>query len=141
MRSSWFSTLVSLALSLIILVACTPSLITAQSDNCHACIQRTIPTVKECTSINPTQQALLDDLIHGKKLPDYTSSYSSLATKDPVTFACLEGLMWDSVHYKAQLWSKCLDPAAACPWTEMMQYMTIITRMAAVYGAKNPPVS
>ncbi|KAI9232054.1 MAG: hypothetical protein BYD32DRAFT_429321 [Podila humilis] len=134
MRSTW-SMLASLALILIFTLASSTS---AQSDTCHACIKKTAPTVTNCTTLTPTQIDTLDKAIHGAKLYEESSGFR---VAEPAVFECLSALMWDSVHYKAVLWSKCLDPAAACSWTEMMQYMTIIPRMAAVYGAKNPPVS
>ncbi|KAG0332785.1 hypothetical protein BG004_001098 [Podila humilis] len=133
MRSTFSAILASLALLLLISFAPFSN---AQSPNCHACIQRTIPTIANCTSLTPTQLDSLDKAIHGIKLFPESSGFR---TAEPAAFECLSQLMWDIVHYKASLWSKCLDPAAGCPWPEMMQYMTIIPRIAAVYGAKNPP--
>ncbi|KAG0085333.1 hypothetical protein BGZ93_007891 [Podila epicladia] len=136
MRSSW-SILASLALFFVLAIS-SSSFTSAQSPNCHACIKRIVPTVANCTTLTPAQLNTVDLAIHGHKFGEESSTFK---TTEPAAFECLTALMWDSVHYKASLWSKCLDPASSCPWAEMMQYMTIIPRMAAVYGAKNPPLN
>ncbi|KAG0338388.1 hypothetical protein BG000_004061 [Podila horticola] len=130
MRSS-FSFLVVLISTLIALTAFTTQ---AQSTNCHTCIQKAIPAVANCTTLTPTQLTTVDDIIHGAN-----KDPSSFKTQDPASFNCLVGLMWDSIQYKGQLWGKCLSPDTACPWAEMMQYLEMIPRTAAVFGATNPP--
>ncbi|KAF9308825.1 hypothetical protein BG003_010559 [Podila horticola] len=134
MRSSW-SILASLALFLVLSLS-SSSFTSAQSPNCHACIKRVVPTVANCTTLTPAQLNTVDLAIHGHKFGEESSTFK---TTEPAAFQCLAALMWDSVHYKATLWGKCLDPAASCPWSEMVQYMTIIPRMAAIYGVPNPP--
>ncbi|KAF9584128.1 hypothetical protein BGW38_007488 [Lunasporangiospora selenospora] len=116
-----------------------PSTALAQTQGCLKCIQTTIPKVKGCTQLSQTQLTELDTIIHGIKAKNYQSDYSTYSTKEPVGFKCLSELVYDSVHYKATLWSTCLDPRDRCSWTEMMQYMQIITRMGPVYGLKEPP--
>ncbi|KAG0090486.1 hypothetical protein BGZ93_007664 [Podila epicladia] len=130
MRSSlsFLVALISTSISL------TSSTTQAQSTKCHACIQKAILTVAECTTLTSTQLTTVDSIIHGA---DKNPSYFN--TREPASFNCLVGLMWDSIQYKGQLWSKCLSPDTACPWAEMMQYLEMIPRTAAVFGAPNPP--
>ncbi|KAG0018542.1 hypothetical protein BGZ82_000406 [Podila clonocystis] len=130
MRSS-FSFLVALISTLIALTSFTTQ---AQSTNCHACIQKAIPAVNNCTTLTPTQLTTVDAIIHGAD-----KDPSSFKTQDPASFNCLVGLMWDSIQYKGQLWGQCLSPDTACPWAEMMQYLEMIPRTAAVFGAPSPP--
>ncbi|KAF9098574.1 hypothetical protein BGX23_005877 [Mortierella sp. AD031] len=127
------STLVLLLLSLSLI---TPT--TAQTHNCYSCIQKTIPTIGNCTSFTPVQYTTIDKLIHGNELFNTTSDFRK---GDPPAFQCVTALMWDVVHYKASFWSKCLEPAKACSWAEMMQYLEIIPKIASIYGVQNPPAS
>ncbi|KAF9896506.1 hypothetical protein BX616_007310, partial [Lobosporangium transversale] len=111
--------------------------VSAQSQNCHSCIKRTVPLVDNCSALTPAQYQTLDKLIHGAKVHENIGVYHR---EDPKGFDCLVALMWDIVHYKAKLWGACLDPKTACPWGEMMHYFTIIPKIASIYGAQNPPV-
>ncbi|KAF9335274.1 hypothetical protein BG006_000492 [Podila minutissima] len=130
MRSS-FSFFVALISTLIALTSSTTQ---AQSTKCYACIQKAILTVAGCTTLTPTQLTTVDSIIHGAD-----KNPSGFKTQDPASFNCLVGLMWDSIQYKGQLWGNCLNPDTACPWAEMMQYLEMIPRTAAVFGAPNPP--
>ncbi|KAF9385286.1 hypothetical protein CPB97_004949 [Podila verticillata] len=114
------------------LIALTGFSAQAQSTNCHACIQKAIPTVANCTTLTATQLTTIDTIIHG-------ADVSNFQTQDPTSFSCLVALMWDSIQYKGELWGTCLNPDTACPWAEMMQYLEMIPRTAAIYGAPNPP--
>lgn len=129
MRSS-LSFLVALISTLIALTGFSAQ---AQSTNCHTCIQKAIPAVANCTTLTATQLTTIDTIIHG-------ADVSNFQTQDPASFNCLVALMWDSIQYRGQLWGKCLNPDTACPWAEMMQYLEMIPRTAAIYGAPNPPV-
>jgi hypothetical protein len=111
--------------------------VTAQSPGCYTCIQNIIPKVQNCTSLSPKQYATLEKVMYGVKVYETSSVY---ATVDPAGHSCLVSLMWDVIHYKAQLWSHCLDPVVSCSWNEMMLYMGLIPRIASVYGAPNVPV-
>ncbi|KAK3832838.1 MAG: hypothetical protein J3R72DRAFT_453719 [Linnemannia gamsii] len=110
--------------------------VAAQSPNCYNCIQKNIPKIQNCTSLTPKQYATLEKVMYGVKLYETSSEY---VLADPAGHSCLVSLMWDIVHYKAQLWSTCLDPVAVCSWNEMMLYMGLIPRIASVYGAQNVP--
>ncbi|KAF8932048.1 hypothetical protein CPC16_008245 [Podila verticillata] len=128
MRSS-LSFLVAIISTLIALTGFSAQ---AQSTNCHTCIQKAITAVANCTTLTATQLTTIDTIIHG-------ADVSNFQTQDPTSFSCLVALMWDSIQYKGQLWGKCLNPDTACPWAEMMQYLEMIPRTAAIYGAPNPP--
>ncbi|KAF9188541.1 hypothetical protein BGZ50_001263 [Haplosporangium sp. Z 11] len=108
----------------------------AQSDKCHACIRKAIPSVSACAALTPTQVDTLDKVITGQEAFSAVETYR---TQDPSGYECLVALMWDIVEYKGQLWAKCLDPANSCPWAEMMQWLEIIPKIASIYGFKNPP--
>ncbi|KAF9155516.1 GTP-binding nuclear protein gsp1/Ran [Linnemannia schmuckeri] len=112
------------------------SSVAAQSPGCYSCIQKNIPKVQNCTFLSPKQYATLEKVIYGVKLYETSSVY---ATVDPAGQNCLVSLMWDVVHYKAQLWSHCLDPMMYCSWNEMMLYMSLIPRIASIYGATDVP--
>ncbi|KAG0326332.1 hypothetical protein BGZ99_009684 [Dissophora globulifera] len=101
-----------------------------------ACIHGSIPFVADCTSLTQTQLATLDSVIHGVRVYTNIGDYR---TKDPGAFGCLKSLMWDVVHYNANLWSTCLDPETRCSWHEMMHYLEMIPKIAASYGVPNPP--
>ncbi|KAG0237273.1 hypothetical protein BGW41_000231 [Actinomortierella wolfii] len=75
----------------------------------------------------------LDKIIHGMD-----KTYNTFKTEDPAAMACLTAIMWDVVHYKAELWKGAFNPNTACTWTEMMQYFTIIPKVAAVFGTPTP---
>ncbi|KAF8928927.1 hypothetical protein BGZ58_009276 [Dissophora ornata] len=117
------------------LSAITPA-VSAQSTACHSCILSTIPTVANCTSLTATQLTTLDQVILGLNA---FSSPDAYKTQDAAGFSCLTALMWDVVEYKAQLWGRCLDPTNSCPWSEMMQWLEMIPKIAAIYGAPYPP--
>ncbi|CAO3574243.1 unnamed protein product [Mortierella alpina] len=106
------------------------------STNCHACIRKAIPTVENCTSLTAPQLDLLDKVILGQEVVTSTELYK---TQDPAGYICLTAMMWDIVEYKAKLWGTCLDPTNACPWSEMMQWLEMIPKIASIYGVKNPP--
>ncbi|KAI1320843.1 hypothetical protein EDD11_009800 [Mortierella claussenii] len=110
----------------------------AQSANCHACIRRVTPTITNCTGLTTTQLGTVDSVIHGVKLFAGIDDYLS---KDPAGFRCVSAMMWDIVRYRGHLWSNCLNPTTACPWAEMMQYLTMIPKIASIYGAQNPPAA
>ncbi|KAI1320922.1 hypothetical protein EDD11_009245 [Mortierella claussenii] len=125
-----------LLLAITLSVLSSLSFTSAQSDKCHACILKAIPTVANCTSLTATQLATLDKVILGETAGTTVSGYK---TSDAAGFTCLTALMWDIVEYKAQLWGKCLDPTNGCPWPEMMQWLEMIPKIAAIYGSPNPP--
>ncbi|KAF9539135.1 hypothetical protein EC957_005776 [Mortierella hygrophila] len=114
----------------------TSSFVAAQSPGCYSCIKTAIPTVQNCASLSPKQYATLEKVMYGAKVYETSFDY---ATADPAGQSCLVSLMWDVVHYKAQLWSNCFDPATACSWNEMMLYMTLIPKIASIYGAPDVP--
>ncbi|KAG0343368.1 hypothetical protein BG004_005366 [Podila humilis] len=118
------------------IIALTASTL-AQSTGCHACIQKAFQTVDKCASLTPAQLTTVDTIVHDSYKG--AADTSSLQTSEPAVFACLVALMWDSIEYNGKLWGSCLQPETACPWSEMMQYLTMIPRIAAVYGAPNPP--
>ncbi|KAG0366669.1 hypothetical protein BGZ54_005045 [Gamsiella multidivaricata] len=138
MRSSSLLWVALSPLVLLVLLALSSSStnVAAQSTNCHNCILKAIPTVGNCTSLSATQLQTLDKVILGQNA---FSSISSYSTQDPTGFACLTALMWDIVEYKAKLWGTCLDPTNSCPWAEMMQWLEMIPKIAAIYGSPNPP--
>ncbi|GJJ68374.1 hypothetical protein EMPS_00720 [Entomortierella parvispora] len=132
MRVSTFASWASITI-----LALSSSFVSAQSDPCHACILKAIPSVGNCTSLTSTQLSTLDTVILGQAPPG--GSVDSFKTANPQGFACLNSLMWDIVEYKGQLWGQCLDPTSSCPWAEMMQWLEMIPKIAAIYGAPNPP--
>lgn len=136
MRSTFAYTLL-VGTILRILWLCFTSSVTAQSPDCYHYIQNITPKVLNCTSLSLKQYATLEKVMYGVKLYETSSVYT---TVDPAGYSCLVSLMWDVVHYRAQLWSHCLDPVASCSWNEMMLYMGLIPRIASVYGASNVPV-
>lgn len=139
MRSTFrHMVVVNAILSFFFWLCFTSSSVTAQSPGCYSCIKKTIPTVQNCTSLSPKQYATLEKVMYGVKVYETSSVY---ATVDPAGQSCLVSLMWDIVHYKAQLWSHCLDPVMICSWNEMMLYMGLIPRIASVYGVPDVPVN
>ncbi|KAI7819196.1 hypothetical protein BC939DRAFT_460527 [Gamsiella multidivaricata] len=123
-------------LSLGLLSAFTIQITSAQSDNCHSCIKRAIPSIPDCVGLSTAQLSTLDTIMHGNDVYDKVEQFR---TAEPAAFKCLDAMMWDILHYKAKFWSQCLEPKAACSWSEMMQYLTIIPRISGVYGVKNLP--
>ncbi|KAI8355274.1 hypothetical protein B0O80DRAFT_448896 [Mortierella sp. GBAus27b] len=138
MRSSFLTRTAWTRLLLVVLVAlsCANNLISAQSTNCHSCLRKAIPAISKCSSLTVAQQETLNEVIIGKPLFDSVGTYK---TQDPPGFTCLGAMMWDVIEYKGKLWGSCLDPANSCNWSEMMQWLSMITRIAAVYGTPNPP--
>ncbi|KAF8924816.1 hypothetical protein BGZ58_001401 [Dissophora ornata] len=130
--------LLCLTTPLLLLLSLVPNVnvATAQSTACHTCITNAILSITNCNSLTSSELTSIDSIIHGKKINTNLRQYS---TSDPKGFSCLEALMWDVVNYKAKLWGQCLNPTAACPWAEMMQYMEMIPKTASIYGAMNPP--
>ncbi|KAF9103865.1 hypothetical protein BGX29_002812 [Mortierella sp. GBA35] len=107
-------------LSIIWWLAWTSSVAVAQSPGCYNCIQKNIPKVQNCTSLSTSHHATLEKVMYGVKLYESSSEY---VVADPEGQGCLVSLMWEIVHYNAQLWSHCLNPVAACSWIEMTSYM------------------
>ncbi|KAF9943018.1 hypothetical protein BGZ67_008649 [Mortierella alpina] len=136
MRSSSLVWTTLSPLLLLVLLACSIPAISAQSTNCHACIRKAIPTVENCTSLTAPQLDLLDKVILGQEVVTSTELYR---TQDPAGYSCLTAMMWDIVEYQAKLWGTCLDPTNSCPWSEMMQWLEMIPKIASIYGVKNPP--
>lgn len=137
MRSSSLVWTTLSPLLLLVLLACSVPAVSAQSPNCHACIRKAIPTVENCTTLTAPQLDLLDKVILGQEVVTSTELYR---TQDPAGYSCLTAMMWDVVEYKAKLWGTCLDPTNSCPWSEMMQWLEMIPKIASIYGVKNPPV-
>ncbi|KAG0380468.1 hypothetical protein BGX24_008103 [Mortierella sp. AD032] len=131
MRSTSTTLWTTLLLALLALVS-----VSAQSDNCHACIRKAVSTVSNCTTLSTAQLDNLDKVMVGANV---YSSVDLFKTTDAAGFGCLTALMWDSVQYKGKLWAACLEPTKSCPWAEMMQWMEIIPKLASVYGAPTPP--
>ncbi|KAG0251592.1 hypothetical protein DFQ27_008651 [Actinomortierella ambigua] len=89
--------------------------------------------VQDCTNMTPKQINKLDGIISA-----VDESQGTLKHEDPAAMACLTALMWDIVHYKAELWKGAFNPNTACTWPEMMEYFTSIPRIAAIYGTPVP---
>ncbi|KAF9583984.1 hypothetical protein BGW38_007957 [Lunasporangiospora selenospora] len=107
----------------------------AQTPTCLSSIVSAIPSVQDCAGLSASQMTELNTIILGMKPTQPIESYK---TRDPTGFKCLTAMMWDIVEYKGKLWGSCLD-ATKCSWSEMMQWLEMIPKVAAVYGAPNPP--
>ncbi|KAF9438056.1 hypothetical protein BGZ76_009928, partial [Entomortierella beljakovae] len=125
-----------LGISFILAIDLSSWSVDAQSDKCYSCIQGAIPKTTNCEALSAAQYEVIEKIIHGAKV---YNSIGVLKAEEPISYNCLVSLMWDVVHYKANLWSTCLKPDTACSWPEMMHYLEMIPKVASVYGFESPP--